>query len=226
MAAKKKKQDKLSPKQERILLFIEDCIAERSQPPSIREICDSCNISSTSVADYNLKRLEEKGYISRMSNVSRGIQVLQPIGALRETEESYNVPICGKIAAGAPIPLPEESQPEDFIEIAKNHLRAPSGRKLFALRVEGQSMIDALVDDGDVVILSSQETADNGDMVAAWIRSREEATLKRFYQQGDKVVLRPANRSMFTEEEIKTNFTFPASDVQINGKVCFVFRQM
>ncbi len=224
MAAKNKTG--LSKRQQRILLFIEQCIVDRSQPPSIREICDHCDISSTSVADYNLKRMEEKGYISRMSNVSRGIQVLRPNGPMLETEEAYNVPLCGKIAAGTPIPLPEESVPEDFIEIAKKHLRAPAGRKLFALRVEGQSMIDALVDDGDVVILSSQETADNGDMVAAWIKSREEATLKRFYQQGDRVVLRPANRAMFTEEQIKKDFTFPASEVQISGKVCFVFRQM
>jgi repressor LexA len=223
-----RKAKRLSERQRRMLLFIEDCIAKRSQPPSIREICDHCDISSTSVADYNLKRLEERGYISRMSNVSRGIQVTTPIGALQETEDSYNIPVLGKIAAGAPIPLPEDTDTpaEEFIELAKTHMRAPVGKQLFALRVEGHSMIDALVDNGDVVILTKQETANNGEMVAAWIRPREEATLKRFYQNGDKVTLRPANASMFTEEEIKQNFTFPAEDIQISGKVCFVFRQM
>lgn len=225
MAAKRKKKD-LSARQERILLFIESCLVERSQPPSIREICDHCDISSTSVADYNLKRLEEMGYITRMGNVARGIQVLRPIGPLLETEDAYNVPLCGKIAAGAPIPLPEETIPEDHIEIAKRLMRAPTGRTLFALRVEGESMIDALVADGDVVVLAAQNHADNGDMVAAWVKSREEATLKRFYRHGDKVVLRPQNRSMFSEEQIKRDFTFPAEDVQISGKVCFIMREV
>ncbi len=224
MAAKKKVKP-LSKRQSEILAFIEKCIAERKQPPSIREICDHCEISSTSVADYNLKRLEEQGYITRTNHISRGIQVLNPMGAMKESETSLMVPIWGKIAAGAPIPLPE-GVPDDMIEVAKPLFRAPPTRDVFALRVQGHSMIDALVGDGDIVILTSQETADNGDMVAAWIHSREEATLKRFYQHGDKVTLRPANPDLYSEEDIKRDFTFPATDVQISGKVCLVLRQV
>lgn len=224
--AAKKKEKKLSERQRSILLYIEECIATQTHPPSIREICEECEISSTSVADYNLKRLEALGYIDRKSNISRGIQVVRPIGALLESEEKYNVPLYGSIAAGEPIFTPDNEVPaEQYIEIARNLFRSPTNKTLYALRVKGQSMIDALVDDGDIVILSHQETADNGDMVAAQIRN-EEWTLKRFYRHGSKVELRPANPAMFTEEDVKQKFTFPAGDIKISGKVCLVLRQI
>ena len=225
--AGKKKSKKPSERQERILLYIESCIAERRHPPSIREICDECDISSTSVADYNLKKLEEMGYIERTNKVSRGIQVIKPIGALLESDVSLNVPLYGRIAAGDPIAMPDpDVVPEDFIEIARTLLRLPPNREVFALQVSGQSMIDALVDDGDIVVLTHQQTAENGDMVAAWIESRQEWTLKRFHQNGDAVTLRPANPTMFTEKDIHERFTFPATDVQISGRVCMVLRQV
>lgn len=226
MAAKKKSK-KLSQRQAAILAYIEECIATRKHPPSIREICEHCEISSTSVADYNLKRLEELGYIERASKVSRGIQVLNPQGALLESEEGYRVPLYGRIAAGDPITLPENDVPAaEYLDIARELLRAPANKRLFALRVRGHSMIDALVDDGDIVVLAHQETADNGDMVAAWIESREEWTLKKFYQEKERVILRPANPLMFSEEDIQQRFTFPAEDVKISGRVCLVLRQI
>lgn len=224
MAAKKVK--KLSARQESILLYIEECIVTRKHPPSIREICEHCQISSTSVADYNLKRLEAMGYIDRQSNISRGIQVLRPMGALLEADGKYNVPLYGTIAAGEPIFTPNnDTPPEKYIEIARGLLRAPANKTFYALRVKGQSMIDALVDDGDIVVLAHQETANNGDMVAAQIRN-EEWTLKRFFQRGNTVELRPANPAMYTEQDIKHKFTFPAGDVKISGKVCLVLRQI
>jgi repressor LexA len=159
--------------------------------------------------------------------VSRGIQVIRPIGPLLETEGDYTVPLYGDIAAGEPIPIPQEDfRPEEYIEVTKKLLRVPPGSNLYALRVKGQSMIDALVDDGDVVVLTHQSTAESGDMVAAWIKSREEATLKRFYQSGEKVTLKPANPLMYSEEDIKRDFTFPATDVQIDGKVHLVLRRV
>nr|MBA3533778.1 repressor LexA [Ardenticatenales bacterium] len=137
------------------------------------------------------------------------------------------VPLYGRIAAGDPISMPQaDVPPESYIDIARELLRAPANKELFALRVRGQSMIDALVDDGDIVVLAHQETANNGDMVAAWIESREEWTLKRFYQNSDRVTLRPANPMMFTEQDIQQKFTFPAEDVKISGKVCLVLRQI
>jgi repressor LexA len=223
----KTKKKEMSPRQECMLHFIEKCIATRKRPPSIREICDECGISSTSVADYNLNRLAELGYIDRTSKVSRGIEVIRPVGAMLESEQTINVPVYGKIAAGDPIYMPDSDvRPEEFVELARNLLKTPKSKKLFALRVEGQSMVDALVDDGDIVVLSHQETANNGDMVAAWIESREEWTLKKFFQSGETVTLRPANPAMFTEEVISQRFTFPAQDVKVSGKVCLVVRQM
>lgn len=228
MAAKRKKK-RLSERQRAMQMFIEECIAERNHPPSIREICDHCDISSTSVADYNLRRLEERGYIKRDRKVSRGIQVLRPIGAMLESEFAVNVPMYGSIAAGEPITIPEaDVEPDHFIEVARDLIRAPKTRDLFALRVQGQSMIDALIDDGDIVVLAHQETADNGDLVAAWIASREEWTLKKFFQEGDSITLRPANPAMYSEEDVAQKFTFSAreEDVKISGKVCLVLRQI
>ena len=227
--AVKKKIKKLSQRQKDILFYIEECIASNRHPPSIREICQTCKISSTSVADYNLKRLEEMGYIDRKSNISRGIQVLNPIGVLLEHTNKYNIPLYGTITAGEPIFTPNNSTPaEGHIEIARSLLRVPSHQSLYALRVKGHSMIDALVDDGDIVVLAHQECASNGDMVAAQIVNDNDHqwTLKRFYQQGDMVELRPANPMMFTEEDVKKKFTFPAKNVKISGKVCLVVRQV
>lgn len=224
MTGKRKSKD-LSPRQEKMLLFIEDCLANH-HPPSIREICESCDISSTSVADYNLKRLEELGYISRKDNVSRGIQVLRPIGTKLLDDSKVQVPLVGEIAAGKPMSVPDnDTVAEHYIEIARDLIRVTPKRGLFALRVKGHSMIDALVDDGDIVVISPQETADNGNMVAAQIRDSSEWTLKRFYKKGDKIVLQPANSSMFSEEDVRSKFTFPANDVTIAGRVCLVLRQ-
>lgn len=225
--AKSKKEKKLSTRQECILQFIEQCVSRRKHPPSIREICEECDISSTSVADYNLKRLEEMGYIDRTSKVSRGIQVMRPIGAMLGTDQTINVPLYGRIAAGVPINMPDtDVAPDTFVELARNLFKPPQNKQLFALRVQGHSMVDALVDDGDIVVLAHQETADNGDLVAAWIESRDEWTLKKFYQQGDTITLRPANPMMFTDEDVVRKFTFPAQDVKVSGKVCLVVRQM
>ena len=224
----KRPKSELSDRQKSILHFIEKRIARKMPPPSIREICEGCDISSTSVVDYNLKRMEALGYIDRTGKVSRGIQVLRPIGALREDELKVNVPLYGRIAAGTPIQMPEgDRTPDDHLEVARDLLRAPVGQSLFALRVDGTSMVDALVDDGDVVILAAQETAERGEMVAAWIQSRDEWTLKKYYPKGDGTVeLRPANRASFTEKDIREKFTFPATDVQISGRVCLVLRQL
>lgn len=228
--AVRKKRKKLSQRQKDILYYIEECIAANRHPPSIREICQKCDISSTSVADYNLKRLEEMGHIDRQSNISRGIRVLNPIGALLEHTNKYNIPLYGTITAGEPIFTPDNTTPaEGYIEISRSLLRTPSHRSLYALRVKGHSMIDALIDDGDIVVLAHQEFANNGDMVAAQIVNDDDHhqwTLKRFYQRGEMVELRPSNPMMFTEDDIKKKFTFLAKNVKISGKVCLVVRKV
>src|SRR5688572_10142706 len=151
-------QKTLSSKQQAILRFIRDFIRDKDYPPSIRDIQDGCSISSTSVDDYNLKALERLGYIRRDREVSRAIEI---VGRRR----SRMVPIIGQIAAGEPIPVPsaETWQNEDFedsIDVPEEMTGGKEG--VFALRVKGTSMIDALVNDGDLVLMEKADSADNG----------------------------------------------------------------
>jgi repressor LexA len=196
----------LSDKQRRILTFIEEFIEEHDYPPSIRDIQTNCQISSTSVVDYNLKRLQDAGYIRRGREVSRAIEVL---GSRRRRTTA--VPILGSIAAGQPIPVPDSTADyEDSIDLTDELLQGK--RDVFALRVKGDSMIDALVNDGDIVVLEQTDTARDGDMVAAWIKSEETTTLKKFYREGQKVRLQPANSTM-------SPIYVDARDVEVQGKL-------
>ena len=199
----------LSAKQQGILKFMREFIDERDYPPSIRDIQVGCDISSTSVVDYNLKALEQKGFIRRDREVSRGIEVLD---GGRRRSRTVPVPIIGTIAAGQPIPVPSPDN-VDFDNVFEATDDMTRGRdNVFALRVRGTSMIDALVNDGDIVILEQASSADDGDMVAAWLKKENEATLKKFYREGDRVRLQPANTTM------KPIFTTP-DNVEIQGKV-------
>lgn len=193
----------LSDKQAQILEFLREFIAEKDYPPSIRDIQDGCGISSTSVVDYNLRKLEEKGYIRRDREVSRGIEILGPKGRRPRIVE---VPLLGSIAAGQPIPVPTSdrwsSDVEETVAVTEDMVR---GRQnVFALRVKGKSMIEDLIDDGDIVFLEPVQAAQDGDRVAVWLKDRGEVTLKRYYLEGDRVRLQPANSSMepiYTEAE-------------------------
>jgi repressor LexA len=201
----------LSSKQESILKFMREFIDEHDYPPSIRDIQIGCNISSTSVVDYNLKALERQGLIRRDREVSRAIELLDR-GSRRQ--RTIAVPILGTIAAGQPIPVPDDQtwqQPFDNVFEATEDLTRGRER-VFALRVRGTSMIDALVNDGDLVILEQTSNVDDGDMVAAWLKRENEATLKKFYREGDRVRLQPANSTM------QPIFTEPAN-VEVQGKV-------
>ena len=202
----------LSPKQNSILRFIRRFIEEHDYPPSIRQIQDGCNISSTSVVDYNLKKLEGDGYIRRDREVSRAIELLERGGRRPRT---LAVPIIGRIAAGQPIPVPAADTWSniDYSESIQVTRDMVGGRpNVYGLRVKGTSMIDALVNDGDIVLMEAATTADNGDMVAAWLKREQEATLKRFYQEGDRIRLQPANETM------APIYTDPAN-VEVQGKV-------
>ncbi len=185
----------LSPRQAKILEFLRRYIEERDYPPSIREIQEACGISSTSVVDYNLRKLEEKGYIRRGRDISRGIELLGPGGRRPRVVE---VPILGTIAAGQPIPVPTsdrwQADAEDTIAVTEDVVRGKTN--VFALRVKGTSMIEDLIDDGDIVFLEPVTTVQNGDRVAVWLKDRQEVTLKRIYLEGDRVRLQPANRTM------------------------------
>ena len=202
----------LSPKQQKILDFLRKFIREKDYPPSIRDIQIGCGISSTSVVDYNLKALERMGYIRRDREVSRAIELLDGTGHRPHT---IPVPIIGTIAAGEPIPVPSEDtwtniDYDNVIEVSED--MTGGKERVYALRVKGTSMIDALVNDGDIVILEATHSAENGDMVAAWLKREGQATLKKIYVEGDRVRLQPANVTM---EPIYTD----PENVEIQGKV-------
>ncbi|HUS82959.1 MAG TPA: transcriptional repressor LexA [Dehalococcoidia bacterium] len=200
----------LSPKQQKIIDFLRRFIREKNYPPSIRDIQEECNISSTSVVDYNLKALERMGYIHRDREVSRAIELLDGSGRRPRT---ISVPIIGQIAAGRPIPVPESTiDYSDTVDVTEE---MTGGKEdVYALRVKGNSMIDAKVFDGDLVIMEQAATADNGEMVAAWLKQEQEVTLKKFYREGSRVRLQPANEAM---KPIYTD----AKNVEIQGKVLF-----
>ncbi len=207
----------LSAKQQHILDYIREFIEEHDYPPSIRQIQQACEISSTSVVDYNLRILERQGHIRRDREVSRAIEVLH---GGRRAQRVVPVPIIGSIAAGQPIPVPSadtwSADMSDSIEVAPEMVG--DRENVFALRVKGTSMIDALVNDGDIVILEQAAAARDGDMVVAWLKNEQEATLKRIFREGDRVRLQPANETM---QPIYTD----AGNVEVQGRVIASIRQ-
>lgn len=207
---------KLSERQRRILAFVERYTGEHSYPPSIREIGQAVGISSTSVVDYNLRALEREGMIRRDREVSRGLGLVQkaPVTKLRVVR----VPIKGRIAAGEPIEAIEGH--EEYLEFAAGSV--PDG--CYALQVKGKSMIEDLIDDGDMVVIRPQATAENGDIVVAMLTnqgpsSEGVATLKRLYRDRGRVRLQPANA------EMQPIFVDP-EHLQVQGKVVSVIRHL
>jgi repressor LexA len=210
---------KLSDKQKRIVAFIGRFFDERGYPPTIRDIQSGCKLSSTSVVDYNLNILEERGYLSRHADVSRGIRLLnRPAAADAVTA----VPVIGMIAAGEPIPVPT---PDTWdVAAVSETMDVPSGLtrghgNIYALRVKGLSMVDALINDGDIVLMQPVNAVENGEMAAVWLKAEKEATLKKVYVEPDRVRLQPANAQM--------NPIYADPDnVEIQGKVVAVVRRM
>lgn len=213
--------ERLSERQQRILEFLAEYVNENGYPPSIREIGGAAGISSTSVVSYNLERLEERGYISRDREVSRGLKLATAINTMAP-EAVISVPLLGRIVAGEPIPVPDSDFPlmgDETIELTRDILGDPAG--LYALQVEGNSMIDALVHDGDVVVMRHQQRVENGEMAAVWLKERGEMTLKRFYQEMDgRVRLQPANPTM------QPIYVDDPRLVEVQGKVVMVVRQL
>lgn len=228
----------LSARQKNILEFIVSFIQEKEYPPTIREIGEKVGISSTSVVNYNLAKLENETLIARERDVSRGLSVnwpkLSELGFTHATNQEalptppvnnfpihtlIKIPILGKIAAGEPIQVEaiDPTHAEEFVELAQGMLGSPE--KLFALKVRGDSMVDASVLDGDIVILRHQETAKDGDMVAAWVEGDEETTLKYLFREGRQIRLQPANPTY-------KPIVRPAEKVRINGRVVSVIRML
>ncbi len=220
----------LGERHKKILKFLEKFQNENGFPPSIREIGENTNISSTSVVNYYLNQLEEMHYIERESNVSRGIRLLKTLegnlvqGAQTITD-MFNIPVVGRIVAGEPVPVPSSDfsyyDQETGIDIARSLL--PGREKttdLFALEVQGDSMIDAMVNDGDIVVMRPITQAENGEMVAVWLADRDETTLKYFFKEDGRVRLQPANPLM------KPIIIDNPATVQVQGKVVLVIRKL
>lgn len=210
---------RLPPRRQKILEFIHTFIEENGLPPTVRDIQKACEISSTSVVDYNLRLLDRDGYLNRRPDVARGIELLDDAG--QPVNSVPKVQIVGRIAAGAPLPVfsgetSGSSQEFDTIDVAPELTRRHG--RLFALEVQGQSMIDALIDDGDVVIVKPSQLAEQGEMVVAWLKDEEEATLKKYYPEGSQVRLQPANSSM-------APIYCSADNVEIRGRVVSVIRK-
>jgi len=206
----------LSPKQERIINFVTEFLHDKGYPPTIRDIGAGCGISSTSVVAYNLDKLEQAGYIRRHSDISRGIKFLTP---QRKGGKLVYIPIVGVIAAGEPIPGPDTGTtiPNEGLEVSEELARGK--QDIYALRVKGDSMLDALIGDGDIVLMDYVGSAENGDMVAVWLKEEQEVTLKRFFAEPNRIRLEPANSQM------KPIYTTP-DNVEIQGRVVAVIRRI
>lgn len=213
----------ISQRQSIIIAVIQDSVRDRGYPPTVRELCEATGTSSTSVISYNLKRLEEFGYIRRNKDRSRGIQLTEthacslPVPPVNQG--CRQVPLLGRIAAGEPLAIPDAAALADsaaMLTIAAEWL--PRVSNLYALQVRGDSMIDALIGDGDIIVVDRDAEALPGDTAVVWLRDRRETTLKRVYPQGPTVRLVPANPTM-------QPFEVPATDVDIQGRVVLVVRR-
>jgi repressor LexA len=218
--------DKLSKRQQGMLDYINESIQESGRPPTIREIGEAVEISSTSVVNYNLTKLVEKGFLDRDAEVSRGLRLTDKAAELyglvvEAVQGLIRIPLAGTIVASEPVEVGHDNfatyDEEDAVELSSSMLNVSKTDDLFALKVSGDSMIDAMVNDGDIVIMRQQTTANNGDMVAVWLTPSDTTTLKYFYNEGERVRLQPANKLL------DPIYVRP-SDVRVQGKVMMVLR--
>ena len=211
---------KLSERQEEMITFIGSFTRDKGYPPTIRQIGEAVSISSTSVVNYNLNKLERDGYIMRDLKVSRGVRLAEGVGrrGLRRAD-NISIPLAGYIFASEPVLIGDTPQTatDEVIELTRD-LISDEG-ELFALRVKGDSMIDAMVNDGDIVVMKKIDQARNGEMVAVWLSDRSETTLKHFFLENGRVRLQPANPTM------GPIYADPGN-VVVQGKVMLVLRQM
>ncbi len=218
----------LSPKQKNMFNFLVEYIHKNGFPPSIRETGDAVGINSTSVVNYNLNKLEEHRLISRWREVSRAIKINYPRARelgfqVDDTDDNkvMAVPVLGHIVASNPVDIGQVhtwQSAEEWIDISPELVDDP--RYVFALRVIGDSMIDANVADNDLVLIRPTTTPRNGDMVSAWIEGDSEMTLKRYYLEGDNVRLQPSSPDPRYQPIVR-----PIDKVKIQGKVLAVIRR-
>jgi repressor LexA len=183
--------EKLTDKQTKILNCIKKFIAEKGYAPTIRELCKLCNLSSTATMFVHLKNLTNKGYINQTESKFRTIELNVPNEFDKNQDSVISIPLLGKVAAGNPIEAIEN--PNDVFSLPKELV--PKNHEVFALEVNGESMINAGIFDGDIVIVEREKTANNGEIVVA-MTDENEVTLKRFYKEKDHIRLQPENDTM------------------------------
>ena len=235
MTPKERKQ--LKERHKMVLDVIQKYRDKHGYAPSYREICARTDITSTSMVNYYLEQLEEMGYIERSENISRSIKIAgaaqekvdRLLGNVKQVVQdisrSLTIPIVGRIVASEPIPIPETDfslfDAESNIDIPESLIPFNVQKEnLFALEVDGDSMIDAMVNDGDVIIMKPVQEAKNGEMVAVRFKDRNETTLKHFYREGDRVRLQPANPTM------DPIYVDSSTEIEVQGKVVLVIRQI
>lgn len=227
----------------RIMRFLTDFQDQHGYSPSIREIGKYISVESTSLVDYYLEQLCQEGYIERDKRVSRSIRILKPLyqqsdskatrvtqamrNITRQAGELLSIPVWGRIGASLPVPMPPSDtgayyDAESTVEIARSLLptREKAVADLFALEVSGLSMIDAMVNDGDIVIMKRTQSANNGEMVAVWLEDTDETTLKYFYKEEGRVRLQPANPTM------SPIYIENPERLRIQGKVVMIVRRV
>ncbi len=232
-----RRSEGLSERHRRIMEFLTRFQEQAGYCPSIRQIGDSIQVKSTSLIDYYLNQLQQMGFIERDEHVSRSIRILRPmypsVGArltevvrtgMSRLEDMIHIPVLGRIIAGEPIPIPPSDLPyfdaESGVDIARSLLPREKVNELFALEVQGDSMIDALVNEGDIVVMKSANEAKNGEMVAVWLDDENVTTLKYFYRENNRIRLQPANPAL------KPIFVNNPDQLRIMGKVVLVIRQV
>ena len=221
----------LSDRQKKIINFIENWFSEYDYAPSVRDIQIGCEISSTSVVQYNLEKLKTIGILKNHSDVSRSLRLTKQKSESSKYDtnnlnlnaiENFSVPMLGTISAGEPFPLPDE---ESWSEIySKEYIELPqsisgNSNNIYALKVKGKSMIDALISDGDLVIMQHTKIIRSGQMAAVRIIKDNTTTLKNYFQKGNNVRLEPANKDF-------NPIMLESKDVEIIGKVKAVWRML
>lgn len=204
---------KPSAPRDAILCFIETFRNTKGYSPTVREIAEGCSISSPSVVHYHLKALERAGLLSRQKEKFRSISLAN------ESVPSIEVPLLGVIAAGHPIWVPDETPQTTAERIAVPAEMVRGNKSAYALRVTGNSMVDAMIADGDIVIMEQPADVSNGDVVAIWLKNEQEVTLKKIYFDGEQVRLQPCNPYMMP-------IYHHSSNVEVQGRVVGVLRTL
>ena len=181
--------ERLTNKQNQVLDYIKQSIAKNGFPPTVREIGSALGLSSSATVHAHITTLENKGYLKRVGAKNRAIELL--VKNEYEKEDVVDVPLLGKVTAGSPIEAIE--MPDEFFTVPSYLI--PAKKEVFTLRVSGESMINAGVHDGDIVIVQRQQVANNGDMVVAMTEDNE-VTLKTFYKEDGYFRLQPENDTM------------------------------